>query len=1028
MKKLKKLILLILLLLSSSAAMAQEISNIAFESNVKTDKITISLDSSSDPKVFSLGNPTRIVLDFETFLVAKDIDTSKYSSDIINSIRAGKNDTKKPKARIVIDLKQDAEAKVLSENDGKRIILELKKGTNSAAYTEEILSYVTGQLPKMEAVKRFYIMVNGKKLDMGKKAIYVKKNLMVPAKDFFEKAGFIFILGQNERSVTAQLGKEIEIRIKAGESVMVVNGKERDLSSPLKRFNGQLYLPLESVTRNIGYGIVWSEKDKAVYCSPRLDKIDWKNVDGGRSLVIGTSHKITSYEYGEKKDPIVGIITLPNHIVDIEDTKIFVKENEVMGIKVIQVRNDAKIIIYMSENKVPKIKYDNKRMTAFFEETKDQGFDGIKNITITTSEALDSVYVNMDSAIDPRIFQLEEPPRIVMDFKGAKCSKGNNEIDAGSRRVSKIRWALNGVDQESVRIVIDLIKETNVEVVSDNSGKRLIVKLKDKSLDLRSEKSATDYKNEIKPYLGDTMPKLFIKRTFLLNVNGEKLDLGKNAIFVKKNLMVPAKDFFEKAGFIYTFDAGGKNITAQYGKKIEVNFKYNDTGILVNGIRRELTSQMKRYDGRIYLPLEAVARNIGYGFAWDEKTKKLSIAPVIQRVQWKETPQGKAIEIESNLDISTFEYTEKTEPICSVITVPNTIVDIAESKITVKEDNVLGIKAEQFGNNSKITLFLSEKQESKVLVKDNILTISYPPIIKGLKITEEGKSIVAEIFATKGIVPDVKRFSDPDRIIIDIPNAIYKGPVFQEINKGGMLRMRASQFKTDPFISRIVFDLAKDLNIKASISENNKHFSLVVEKQEVKIKETEKIKILDKKVIVIDPGHGGEDTGAFGYSGENVMEKDLNLKVAHKLARLLSDAGAIIQMTREDDRSVSLKSRVDFARTNDADIFVAVHHNAIYKPAISGTETYYYNRNSKLLAKLVHNNMVSKLRQQDRGLSRVKFFVVFKTTMPSVLVEPLYISNPEEELLARDPIFQQRIAESIFNGIKQYFEILKKLG
>jgi N-acetylmuramoyl-L-alanine amidase len=143
---------------------------------------------------------------------------------------------------------------------------------------------------------------------------------------------------------------------------------------------------------------------------------------------------------------------------------------------------------------------------------------------------------------------------------------------------------------------------------------------------------------------------------------------------------------------------------------------------------------------------------------------------------------------------------------------------------------------------------------------------------------------------------------------------------------------------------------------------------------------------------------------------------------------MLSEAGAIPLLTREEDHDLNLQSRVEFVKNNKADILVCMHYNSSFKSDISGTETYYYNPNSKLLASLVHRSMLSGLGRQDRGLSQVKFFVIYNSPVPSVLVEPVYLSDRNEERLATDSEFQEKVARSVFDGIKQYFEVLKKIG
>ncbi|KPJ67964.1 hypothetical protein AMJ44_06985 [candidate division WOR-1 bacterium DG_54_3] len=176
---------------------------------------------------------------------------------------------------------------------------------------------------------------------------------------------------------------------------------------------------------------------------------------------------------------------------------------------------------------------------------------------------------------------------------------------------------------------------------------------------------------------------------------------------------------------------------------------------------------------------------------------------------------------------------------------------------------------------------------------------------------------------------------------------------------------------------------------------------------------------LQGKVIVIDPGHGGLDPGAFSRSG--IPEKHLTLQTARKMASLLNSAGATVYLTRNQDRTVSIKDIVGFANEVKADIFISIHYNFTNKKEVSGTETYYYNRNSRSLARIMHQTFINGIKRKDRGLRRGMFYTIHHAHMPAILVEPLYISNPEEEKLACSANFQNEIAKDIVRGVEAYF-------
>lgn len=177
----------------------------------------------------------------------------------------------------------------------------------------------------------------------------------------------------------------------------------------------------------------------------------------------------------------------------------------------------------------------------------------------------------------------------------------------------------------------------------------------------------------------------------------------------------------------------------------------------------------------------------------------------------------------------------------------------------------------------------------------------------------------------------------------------------------------------------------------------------------------------DKIKIVIDPGHGGEDPGATGASGS--YEKDFTLAVALKLFRLLeNEAEFDVYLTREDDRFLSseTRERTEVANSIGADLFISLHANTFTDQSVSGTETYYYDDESKVLADTIHPHVVEATGFPDRGVRQEAYFVLKDTMMPSILIEIGYITNERDERLMLTESFQQAVAESIVAGVKEY--------
>lgn len=181
------------------------------------------------------------------------------------------------------------------------------------------------------------------------------------------------------------------------------------------------------------------------------------------------------------------------------------------------------------------------------------------------------------------------------------------------------------------------------------------------------------------------------------------------------------------------------------------------------------------------------------------------------------------------------------------------------------------------------------------------------------------------------------------------------------------------------------------------------------------------------KIIVVDPGHGGSDTGAIGPT--NVAEKDVTLTIGKDLRKLLSDEGATVVMTRTSDRDVAyagasdieeLQARVAIANDAKADLFVSIHADASPE-LVTGTTTYFYPGGSDFLASLVQKSLVSQLKLYDRGFQPNDYYVLRNTNMPAILTEAAFLSNPKEEKLLRNSSFDRKVALGIYNGIEKYF-------
>jgi N-acetylmuramoyl-L-alanine amidase len=213
--------------------------------------------------------------------------------------------------------------------------------------------------------------------------------------------------------------------------------------------------------------------------------------------------------------------------------------------------------------------------------------------------------------------------------------------------------------------------------------------------------------------------------------------------------------------------------------------------------------------------------------------------------------------------------------------------------------------------------------------------------------------------------------------------------------------------------------------------------------------------------VIVDPGHGGRDPGAAGLFG--LLEKDVNLSIAKRLAKRLEGLGFRVVLTRDDDRTLDLEERTAIAESERGDVFISIHANASSRAKTRGIEIYTLDENherhsldvasrengvpaSKLdplqralarlrvdevgshsarLANLVHKEVIASAKKRDRslpdlGVKKGPFYVLFMSSMSSVLVETGFLTNRRDAKLLKSAKFQRELAESIAAGVASY--------
>ncbi len=315
--------------------------------------------------------------------------------------------------------------------------------------------------------------------------------------------------------------------------------------------------------------------------------------------------------------------------------------------------------------------------------------------------------------------------------------------------------------------------------------------------------------------------------------------------------------------------------------------------------------------------------------------------------------------------------------------------------------------------------------------------------------------------------PFGKRTKSPGELILDLiqtkaANDLAKTQAFQakyvskvDIKKRFIQGGLALHFELKPGAAYKVSSEGKQIKIRffKSTSANAKISQFAAKQKKSSGKQLR---------IIIDPGHGGEDSGAVGKNGSK--EKDVVLQISKRLAAdLRRKLNAKVYLTRSWDKTLTLEERNTFAKNKAADLFLSVHANASPKREVSGIQTYYLNnatdqasirlakrenRNSHqklpkekhvlstmlqnyateeshLLAKQVQNSLIKSLSKKykdvhDLNVRSALFYVLVGAKCPGVLIETSFISNPREEQRLQNSRYQAALSSAITDGVAQY--------
>jgi len=355
-----------------------------------------------------------------------------------------------------------------------------------------------------------------------------------------------------------------------------------------------------------------------------------------------------------------------------------------------------------------------------------------------------------------------------------------------------------------------------------------------------------------------------------------------------------------------------------------------------------------------------------------------------------------------------------------------------------------------------------------------IVKLQKPSLFK-VSATKDGR--LALVIDNCAVSPSAAKLDEPVGVVNKVTSATAGGRAYIYVTPGKDAKnYEGKALKSPPRIFFKIYKKPTTAKTPEKTPEPIKEKPVVAAKGEFptsakEIKPDTTPTIID--TICIDPGHGGRFSGAEGP--DRSLEKDVNLDISLRLARLLHDKlGVRVVMTRIDDSHVYMRDRTGLANAVNADLFIDLHNNAVLNAKVGGTETYFlsqswndweraatiaenqdflaenpnfaadpaslnfilsllaqneYLQESSELAHCCQDKLIKNLGLRDRGVKQAPFFVLVGCEMPSILLEIAFISNAHEEDLLNDPSWQQKAAEAVFEGIKEYKDAYeKKMG
>lgn len=400
------------------------------------------------------------------------------------------------------------------------------------------------------------------------------------------------------------------------------------------------------------------------------------------------------------------------------------------------------------------------------------------------------------------------------------------------------------------------------------------------------------------------------------------------------------------------------------------DYKVKEAGVLINedSLKTDFSPYIK--EGRTFVPIREITEKLGADVKWNGKDKSIKI-----------TLNGDVINMQ-----------------------------IDNSKVTVNDKKIELDRAQA----PQLALYSRPRKETKTMVPLRFISETF-----GYNVDWNNDKIRAEISTEK-----------TDSIVEDKINKDKNNKKKTKNSKNSKVNSK-SIFNDNFFQSNV--EKKETKNIKNQINKGNE--DKIFEEADLDLKEKknrvikDKIEINGKLNIVIDPGHGGKDSGAIAVDGYT-YEKDLSLLVAENLMEKLNENSEInARITRTRDEYIKLLDRASVSNDNNADLFLSIHFNSSDNSSAKGIEVLYASEKNIAIKDTVQKHFANCLQKAliretgavDRGIKNTPAIIVLnKTKNVSALVELGFLSNESDLENIKDPDYIDKLAKGIYNGIEDY--------